>query len=127
MYGEGVEQMRHASDVILTTPWSVPLRNAMQRADVKLTASADKPRQISGCACLVHDLIKELASSTQFHDQVEIASVFKCIMECERVGVLANTLHDGNLLDDMTASVTVSSFARQDLASILVIVCLHVA
>lgn len=73
----------------------------------------------------MHDLIEELAASTQFHNQVKAASIFKCVVEGERVWVLANTLYNGNLLDNVTASVALSRFARQDLASILNIGCLQ--
>lgn len=73
----------------------------------------------------MHDLVEQLAASTQFHNQVEVASIFKCVVECERVWVLANTLHNGNLLDNVITSVALSRFARQDLASILDIGCLH--
>ena len=68
----------------------------------------------------MHDLVEKLAASAHFHDQVEIASVFKCIMECQGVGVCANTLQDGNLPDNVAAPVTLGSFARENLASILV-------
>lgn len=60
----------------------------------------------------MHDLVKELATGAQFHDQVEVAGNFKCIMECQGVGVRANTLQDGNLLDNVAAPVTLGSFAR---------------
>lgn len=73
----------------------------------------------------MHDLVKELAASAHFRDQVEIASVFKCVMERQGVGVHANTLQNGNLLDNVAAPVTLGGFARENLACILVTSCLY--
>ena len=86
---------------------------------------ADNDIQQAGRTYLLHDLVKELATSAQLHNQVELASIFKGIMKSERVGVLANAPQDGNLFDDVTAPVTLGRFARENLASILVTSCLH--
>ena len=63
-------------------------------------------------------LVKQFASSADFHDQIVFAVMLISIIKRNGVWVLADLLQDSNLLDDVAALITLTGLARKDLAGI---------